>query len=128
MPERLLRRLRKIIADEAVQIRLDEESTWEASQVSQVTSPIYENLALTVRQVFPDAVVAPYLLTGATDSRYYTTLCPNVFRFSPYKMDSELLKTIHGTNERISIENLEYMVQFYTQLIKSWTTVVGSAA
>lgn len=126
--EMVVERLRKIIADEAVQIRLDEESTWEASQVSQVSSPIYENLALTVRQVFPDAVVAPFLLSGATDSRYYTALSPNVFRFSPFKMDGELLKTIHGTNEHISIENLEHMVQFYTQLIKSWTTVVGSAS
>lgn len=126
--EMVMERLRKIIADEAVQIRLIEEATWEASQVSQVSSSIYENLALTVRQVFPDAVVAPYLLSGATDSRYYNKLCPNVFRFSPYKLDSDLLKTIHGTNERISIENLECMVQFYTQLIKSWTMVVGSPA
>lgn len=121
-------RLRKVIADEAVQVRLHEESSWEASQVSQVTSPIYQNLGMTVRQVFPEALVAPYLMAGATDSRYYTAICPNVFRFSPYKIDADLLKTVHGTNERISIENLEYMVQFYTQLIKSWTTVVGSAA
>ncbi len=119
--------IRKAVNDEAVLISLPEDGTWEPSPVSPVKSPVYQSLARTVRQVFPEAVVAPYLMTGASDSRYYTAICSNVYRFSPYHMDSDLLKTIHGTDERIPVEGLERMVQFYAQLVKTWTTVVGEA-
>jgi carboxypeptidase PM20D1 len=125
--ETILEHIRKVVNDEAVQIDLPEESYWPPSPLSAVDSPIYQNLSRTIRQVYPDALVAPYLVAGATDSRYYTTLCDNVYRFSPYIMDSELLRTIHGINERIPVESLARMVQFYMQLIKSWTTVVGTA-
>ncbi|RPJ43557.1 MAG: M20/M25/M40 family metallo-hydrolase, partial [Chloroflexi bacterium] len=88
---------------------------------------IYQNLAKTIREVFPDVVVAPYLVSGATDSRYYHRLSENVYRFSPYRLDADLLKTVHGIDERISVEGLALMVQFYSQLVRSWTTIVGTA-
>ncbi len=122
----VLEYIRRTVQDEAVQINLPEESTWEPSPVSPVGSPVYKNLSRTIRRVFPDVVVAPYLVAGATDSRYYTPLSENVYRFSPTRMDSELLKSVHGIDERIAIDVLFSMVQFYNQLIKSWTTVVGS--
>ena len=39
--------------------------------------------------VFPDVVVAPGVMVGATDSRHYTHLSDNVYRFCP----TWLLKT-----------------------------------
>jgi carboxypeptidase PM20D1 len=119
--------IRKVIDDEAVQIILPEESTWEPSPVSPVDSPVFQNVTNTIRQVFPDAVVAPYLVAGATDARYYTAVSDNVYRFSPCVIDAELLKTMHGINERIPVDGLARMVYFYSLLIKSWTTVVGTA-
>ncbi len=122
----LLDHVRGVVNDDAVQISIPEESTWEPSPVSPVDSPVYQNLSRTIRQVFPDVVVAPYLVAGATDARYYVALSDNVYRFSPYMLDAGLLKTMHGVNERIPVDRLAQMVQFYSLLIKSWTTVVGS--
>lgn len=119
--------LRKVINDEAVQISYPEDDSWNPSPVSPTTSPIYKTLTSTIRQVFPEAVVAPYLVAGATDSRYYTAVSPNVFRFSPYHLNGDLLKTMHGTNERIPVESAGRMVQFYMQLIKNWTTIINKA-
>lgn len=118
--------VRSAIDDEAVQVILPEENGWEASQVSEIGSTIYNSLAQAVRQVFPEAATSPYLVVGATDSRYYARLCSNVFRFSPYLMDADLLKTIHGIDERISVDALSRMVGFYHLLIRSWTAVVGN--
>jgi carboxypeptidase PM20D1 len=84
---------------------------------------VYEYLSRTIRQVFPECVVAPYITTGTTDSRHYLPVTTNIYRFIPVQMDSALLNTMHGTNERISIESLARMVQFYTLLIKGWTLV-----
>lgn len=69
--------------------------------------------------------MAPYLVTGATDSRYYTNLCPNVYRFSPMLVSSDDLSSIHANNERIAISSLERMVQFYILLAKAWTGKKG---
>lgn len=53
-------------------------------------------------------VIAPFLLTGMTDSRYYGTssaLAPGrVFRFSPhsYNRGAGDIGRVHGTDERVS--------------------------
>ena len=125
--EDVLAHARKAVHDDAVQVQAAEGGCWEASPVSPSESPIFQNLSRTIRQVFPETLVATYVVLGATDSRYYTSICPDVFRFSPYVLDSDLLKTIHGIDERISADTLARMVQFYMVLIKSWTTVVGTA-
>jgi carboxypeptidase PM20D1 len=117
----VLAHARKAIRDDAVQINLPEFSHWEASPVSPVESPVYQDLCSTIREVFPEALVAPFLVIGATDSRYLARLTPSVFRFSPYWLDEETLRTVHGNNERVSIEALGRMVHFYTRLIQEWT-------
>jgi carboxypeptidase PM20D1 len=57
---------------------------------------------------------------GATDGRYYTAVCDQVYRFSPMALDEEELASVHNKNERISIDGLARMVQFYIQLMKTW--------
>ncbi len=112
---------RKAAADDAVQIHLPEGGQWEASPVSPIDSPAAKILVKTIGQVYPEAVTAPYLVSGATDSRYYVDICPNVYRFSPMLISGEDLGTIHANNERIAISSLERMVQFYILLTKAWT-------
>jgi carboxypeptidase PM20D1 len=124
--EKLVTHMRSVIDDEDVQIFLPAEKSWEPSVISSTDSPVFTNLVRTIRQVYPEVVVAPFLVSGATDSRHYLPLTENVYRFSPYFLNSTLLKTIHGIDERVPLDTLERMVQFYGQLIKSWTTVVGT--
>ena len=118
----VLEHYRRAVNDEAVQISIPSGASWEPSLVSPVDSPVFGQLSRVIRQVFPEALVAPYLVSGATDSRHYQPLTENIFRFSPYTLDSELLRTIHGIDERIAIDALERMVQFYAQIIKTWTS------
>ncbi len=117
----VLEHAQKVAADEAVQVQLPEGASWEPSPISPVDSIEYEEFSTIIRQVFPEVIVAPYLVAGATDSRHYLPLTNNVYRFSPFSLDPALLKTIHGIDERISIESLARMVQFYLLLIRDWT-------
>ena len=118
----VLEHIRRTVNDEAVQIHLPEEAAWDAAPISPIDSPEYAGLARTIRQVFPEAVVAPYLVSGATDSRHYVPLTSSIYRFSPFVLNADLLKTIHGIDERIPVEGLARMVQFYQVLLRSWTT------
>lgn len=120
-PGDIVEHIRKVIDDEAVQVRLVEDAFWDAAPVSPVEGPAYTSLADTVRQIFPDVAVAPALLPAVTDSRHYSRVCSHVYRFSPYLLDPALQRTVHGIDERIPVDALERMIQFYTQIIQVWT-------
>lgn len=87
--------------------------------VTGTASPSYRALNRTIREIFPDVVVAPGLMIAATDSRHYAGLTDNIFRFSPVRATSEDLKRFHGTNERLSIKNYADMIRFYRRLIQN---------
>lgn len=89
----------------------------EGSEVSPYDSESYQRIEKKIKQVFEDVKVMPYLMAGSTDSRKYSGLCDNIYRFSAVKMKQADLDSIHGVNERISIENLQQMVLFYRILL-----------
>lgn len=72
----------------------------------------------TVAQTMPGVLVAPNLLTGATDSRHFSRLTPNVYRFHPVRIKAGDLARFHGTNERIGVENYAEVVRFYAGLMR----------
>jgi len=61
--------------------------------------------------------VAPMLVLGATDSRHYAPVAENVYRFSAMLAPQSELGRIHGTGERLSVENLGRMSRFYAQIM-----------
>lgn len=89
----------------------------DASKVAPTNSAQYALLNRTVREVFPDALVAPGLMLGATDSINYGDISDHIFKFSPVRAKSEDLPRFHGTNERISTSNYAEAIRFYHRLI-----------
>jgi carboxypeptidase PM20D1 len=70
-------------------------------------------------EAWPGVPLLPFIMIAATDSRHYQKICDCIFRFDPYKVDPKELSTIHGHDERISIENLRRILVFYLQLLRS---------
>ena len=101
------------------QVRAAEGISQDPSAVSDASGPGYKSIERSIRQIFPDAIVAPSLVLGATDSRYYQGLADGVYRFSPQRTRDEDRARIHGTNERLSVKNFGEAVRFYAQLIKN---------
>jgi carboxypeptidase PM20D1 len=89
----------------------------EASPVSPTVSLPYQLINRTVREVFPGTIVAPGLMIGGTDSRHFMGISDHVFRFSPVRAKAEDLPRFHGTNERISVDNLAELIRFYHRLL-----------
>lgn len=110
----------KTIDDPRVQVRPLNFGS-DPSPMSDIHSKSYKILQKTIHQISTDEeiIVAPYLVVGATDSRYFTALSDNVYRFMFNKVGPEDLKRVHGTNERISIENYAQAVKFYYQLLRN---------
>jgi carboxypeptidase PM20D1 len=91
----------------------------EPSPVSNIEAPSFKLLHRTIRQTAPETIVAPSLLVAATDSRHYAGLTRNLYRFLPITVTPEDAARYHGINERISIQDYERCVRFYTQLIRN---------
>jgi carboxypeptidase PM20D1 len=91
----------------------------EPSPETDVAAPEFGLLQRTLAQTFPGVLVAPNLLAGATDTKHYLRLSRNVYRFLPVRVKSEDLARIHGTNERVGIENYGEMVRFCAQLMRN---------
>ncbi len=115
--QQVLDHVRRVVNDPAVRVEPLGRGQDAPSAVADVTSSSYRVLARTIRQCFPDAVVAPALVTGATDSRHYQDLADAVYRFSPMRVTPEDLARIHGVDERIGVEAYGQVVRFYVRLI-----------
>ncbi len=76
-------------------------------------------LSQSIREVFPDSIVAPYLMVAGTDSRHFRELCDGVYQFTPFRLRPEDLKRAHGTDERIAVDGLGDAVRFYRRLVEN---------
>ena len=109
----VLAHVKRVTDDDRITFAPQASSRTEPSRVSRVDARGFELLAETVGQVFPGTVVAPSLVLGATDGRYYASVAENVYRFFPFRLRPEDIKRIHGKDERIAIESLVQAVRFY---------------
>jgi carboxypeptidase PM20D1 len=116
-PEGLLARAKHAVSDlPGVSVEWDEPPL-EASPVSSTTSTSYALIAAMSRAIYPDAPVAPCLVLAGTDSRHYSAVAENIYRFQAIELSNEDLEGIHGVNEHLSVDNLGRMIRFYEGLM-----------
>ena len=115
----ILERARAEVADlEGIDLQWAEEPR-DATTTSSTTSTSYGLLAALSRSVLPDAPVAPGLVLAGTDSRHYSAVAENVYRFQPMLFAADDLAGIHGNNEHISFANIERTIRFYIGLMEA---------
>lgn len=107
----------KAIGDPQVKLKIVGHAN-DPSPVSNIQSKAYTSIASSIKQLFPGAVVSPYLVLGGTDSKHFVKLSESVFRFIPIPLKAEDLKRMHGANERIPIKDYENCVRFFILLIQ----------
>ncbi|MGM0577647.1 MAG: M20/M25/M40 family metallo-hydrolase [Myxococcota bacterium] len=90
--------------------------------VSSTHSEGFDTVQEAVAQVFPEAVVAPALVVGGTDSRYFTDMADDDYRFAPLRIGPDDTARFHGTDERVPVEGYADVVRFYAQLLVNATS------
>lgn len=102
---------------------LDVKLAWEreANNPSPVSSTESDGWKVIAALASDDGKlpVAPGLVTAGTDSRYMVGVAKDVYRFQPLVASIDEFAMIHGTDEHISLKNLERMVGFYRRLIET---------
>ena len=118
----VLAHLKKVIRYKDVEINL--LPGWKnPSLISPTDSRAYQKIAMISKCTNPNTVVAPYLVMGGTDACHYQAVCENIYRYSPFRVSTSLLLTVHGTNERIPVASMEAGVAFFKRYIKELSRV-----
>jgi carboxypeptidase PM20D1 len=114
----LMKHVRDTVANERFEL-IALPVSYDPPPVSPSKSASFQLINRTVRSLFPDTIVAPGLMIGGTDSRFFSAISDHVYRFSPVRARAEDLPRFHGTNERIAASNLSELVRFYHQLLRN---------
>ena len=110
--------LKKTVGDPRVEITAVD--SFEPSRISRTDCDAWEKLSATVAETWPGTIVTPYLMVACSDSRHWGRISDKVYRFCPMEMTNEERATIHGHNERIRLECIHSVVEFYIRLMKKY--------
>jgi acetylornithine deacetylase/succinyl-diaminopimelate desuccinylase-like protein len=67
----------------------------------------------------PDAVVAPYLMSGGTDAKHFRKLGMRSYGFAPLRLPADLDFTalFHGVDERVPVEALDFGARVFDRFL-----------
>ncbi|HEV2569169.1 M20/M25/M40 family metallo-hydrolase [Sphingomonas sp.] len=107
---------RDVIGDAGVSVR-PVPGGHDPSRPARTDAPGFQAVAAAIRATYPHAPIAPGLVLGATDGRFYESLAASTLRFTPMTMRPADLARFHGNDERVSIEDYMRAIGFYERLI-----------
>ncbi|OEJ99757.1 M20 family peptidase [Roseivirga misakiensis] len=116
--EDILVHANKVIGDDRVKAKFSGFNS-EPSPVSSIETEGFETINKTIKQIFDKTLTGPNLVIAATDSRHFSAVSPNIYRFVPYHINEDNIDTFHGIDERIPIDDYKDAIRFYIQLIKN---------
>ena len=101
-------------------LRMEVLYACDCSPVVDVHSAGYAYIRQCVREVFPEAGIAPYVMLGGTDAKHYAKVCDCALRFAPTALTPQQLASMHARNENLSVDALARAVAFYRRVLTGY--------
>jgi acetylornithine deacetylase/succinyl-diaminopimelate desuccinylase-like protein len=82
---------------------------------------LVQAMAAALRAEDPGARAVPYMLSGGTDAKAFSTLGIRCFGFAPLRLPADLpfATLFHGIDERVPVEGLRFGVRVLDRLLKA---------
>ena len=87
------------------------------STLTDYNGEAFKFIEKAVSAIFPEVATVPYIMAGASDSRYFSIVSDSCIRFLPFVISDEQLDSIHGLNENVDVAVLSDAVDFYRYVI-----------
>jgi acetylornithine deacetylase/succinyl-diaminopimelate desuccinylase-like protein len=113
-PAGFVAKLRAVLRDPELEIEILEGSTPTSSSAD--TALMTAIRAVAARRD-PGVPVIPTMLTSSTDSAKFRSVGITAYGFEPFKMDDGELNRSHGDDERLSVENVGFALQFLYEVL-----------
>ena len=88
-----------------------------SSPMSDYRSEGFQLVERAVAAAFPGVIPSPYLMTGASDSRFMGQICDTCIRFAPIAVSETQMAGIHGIDENVDLSALAPAVDFYKYIL-----------
>ena len=113
--ESVTEHVRRVVGSDQVEVRT--LGGMEASGVSSWESPGYEIISSSLSKVYGEVVSVPGIMIAASDTRHYSKVADNSFRFNPFSIVPEDMTGFHGTNESIAADSFVAGIKTYVDII-----------
>ena len=95
-------------------------SSREASSISPSNTRGFQVMQKLINQLYPDAIVTPYITIGGTDAYKYQIVSNHIYRLMPILLNTYEQRSMHNENEHISIANYGRMIWYFKQLMATY--------
>ena len=107
---------KKVVGHEALVTFIDGQ---EPSLISSHNTKSFNLIKDTVSKVYPGVDSAPYIMNAATDSRHFTEICSEIYRFGGFVFSEEQRASIHSADEFMPMSSYLKGIDFYVELLSS---------
>ena len=114
-PDQFIAQLRTVVADD--QIQLEPINRFRKPNSSPTDTMLYRLFEQVVHEHNPQALIAPALGSGYTESQMYRELGINCYGFVPIEITPEVEDTEHAANERIPVEQIRRGLRMYYEVV-----------
>ena len=113
--EKVIEEVKRKIGDDRVKVKNKNAFFSEATSVTSAESSGYKKIDESIKKSLSQTITVPFLMIGATDSRYFGDVSSSIIKFSP------MIDPIgfHGIDERVSLESYKTALWFYEQLMRN---------
>jgi carboxypeptidase PM20D1 len=109
-----LKEVKTLLDDDEIEI--ETLSTYPGNS-SDMDTADYRLIEQALSHHYPGAVTAPYLMLGTTDSRFFRDRGITSYGFCPAVIPMEHMKSIHGFDEKISVDSFLKGVEVYKDIL-----------
>jgi acetylornithine deacetylase/succinyl-diaminopimelate desuccinylase-like protein len=115
--ELFLEQLRAVIGPDIEIEHLQQQAALETS----FDGALVDAMSSALRAEDPGARAVPYMLSGGTDAKAFSTLGIRCFGFAPLKLPADLnfSALFHGVDERVPVEGLQFGVRVLDRLLRA---------
>lgn len=87
---------------------------------AQTDMGLFPVLSQTIQELDPTAIPIPYVMSGVTDGRFFSTIGISTYGFTPmnYGPDFPFMPLIHGADERMPIASLHFGIAAVTRALQ----------
>ncbi len=121
------RTLERLIADP--KIELESIGDMAPPYSAPLDTEMFRALERVAGRMLPGVPVATPMSAGATDRPYWAAAGPICYGIDPYLVELEESRySVHGKDERLSLENIEFGLKFYVETLIEMAGPRGSGA
>jgi acetylornithine deacetylase/succinyl-diaminopimelate desuccinylase-like protein len=115
--EAFLEQLREVIGPDIEVEHLQQQPSLE----TDFDGALVEAMGAALRAEDPGARAVPYMLSGGTDAKAFSTLGIRCFGFAPLRLPADLpfSSLFHGIDERVPLDGLQFGVRVLDRLLRA---------